>query len=475
MNRRDFLAGSLFAAGTLASRSGFAAVEGDLPAVTVTVREDHPLAAIAPDFLGLGYEISSVARPGLLSPANAVYVQLVRTLGAHGVIRIGGNTADYASYSAAASAISTPYGSRVNDAVLKDLGGFLEATGWQLIWVLNLGSGSVTDAIAEAGVVERAVGKRLLAFEIGNEPDLFVHEKHRKPDYNYEAWLADYRRYKAALRARFKHIAFAGPDVAGSTDWVTRFAADEGSDAALLTHHYYRGGQSSPSSTMGELLGPDPKLQPELDLLRAASQRCGKPYRICEVNSFSGGGRPGVSNTMGSALWALDYMFTLAANGCSGVNMETGVNQLGFISSYSPIGDDEHDLYSASPEYYGLLAFSIAAQGHLVQTTSDGDSSGIKAYAAQPREGPISITLINKTANNTGVSVNLDQHPEDSRATLIRLLAPNVDAKTGITLGGAQVTPAGMWKMAKAESLTLRAGQSRVRLPAFSAVILQVH
>ena len=138
----------------------------------------------------------------------------------------------------------------------------------------------------------------MLAFEIGNEPDLFSRAKHRPPGYGYEQWLADYRRYKTALRAQLPGVPLAGPDVAGKTDWVTRFAADEGKDAVLLTHHYYREGQN-PGSTIEKLLGVDPKLQPQLEQLRAASQSCGVPYRICEVNSFSGGGRPGVSDTIG--------------------------------------------------------------------------------------------------------------------------------------------------------------------------------
>jgi hypothetical protein len=141
-------------------------------------------------------------------------------------------------------------------------------------------------------------------------------------------------------------------------------------NAVLLTHHYYREGQN-PSSTIEKLLGVDPKLQPQLDKLRAASQSCGRPYRICEVNSFSGGGRPGVSDSMAAALWVLDYMFMLAANGCSGVNMETGVNHRDFISSYSPIGDDEHGHYTAKPEYYGMLAFSLGGKGRLLKTEMD--------------------------------------------------------------------------------------------------------
>ena len=474
MNRRDFLAGSALAAGSLACPSSFAAagMGQAKQAISLSVHPDQPLAEIAPAFMGLGYEISSVARPGLLSAANTVYTGLVRTLGTRGVIRIGGNTADYASYSAGAPAVSTPYASVVNDAVLKDLGEFLKATGWTLIWVLNLGSGSQSDAIAEAGAVQRFAGEKLLAFEIGNEPDLFA-PAHRKPGYRYEAWLSDYRRYKAALRARFPHIPFAGPDVAGHTDWVTRFAADEGKDAVLLTHHYYRGGQKNPGSSIEELLGVDPKLQPELDTLRAASRSCGKPYRLCEINSFSGGGRPGVSDTMAGALWALDIMYTLAANGCSGVNMETGVNQLGFVSPYSPIGDDEHGTYRAAPEYYGMLAFSLAGKGQLLRTETDAGSPAVKAYATQSKGESLWLTLINKGKRDASVRVDIGSSSRHRHASVIRLLAPAVDAKAGITLGGAQVSRAGTWKSAAPESLEVRGGRFGIELPAYSAAIVQ--
>jgi hypothetical protein len=474
MKRRDFVVGGVLAAGALASRRAFArSSTKDEQAVGVVVRGDHPLHTISADFMGLGYEIASVARPGLMSRGNSVYVQLVRTLGVRGVIRIGGNTADYASYAPAASAVSSPYATVVNDAALKELGSFLEATDWKLIWALDLGRGSETDAIAEARAVLAIAGERLLAFEIGNEPDLFSHEKHREPEYNYEAWLADYRRFKKALRAQFPGIPFAGPDVAGKTDWVTRFAADEGKDAVLLTHHYYREGQN-PGSTIEKLLGVDPKLQPQLDQLQAASESCGLPYRICEVNSFSGGGRPGVSDTMASALWALDYMFTLASNGCSGVNMETGVNHRGFISSYSPIGDDEQGHYSAKPEYYGMLAFSLAGRGKLLMTEIDAHSAEIKAYATRPKERTLALTLINKGAGASVLNIDLGDPSEARQGSVIRLTGPAVDAKAGISLGGAEVTPTGTWKGAKAEVVRVHDGRLSLQLPAASAAIVQI-
>ena len=464
MNRREFIARSALAGAALRTPAA-----GQEQVVGVTVRRGPSLLTVPPDFMGLGYEISSIARPGLMSSANSVYIQLVQTLGARGVVRVGGNTADYARFAAAGPTVSSPYGTVVDDAGLRELGGFLQATGWKLIWALNLGSGSEAEAVAEARAVTAIAGERLLAFEIGNEPDLFSREKHRPPGYGYEQWLADYRRFKTALRAQLPGIPLAGPDVAGKTDWVPRFAADEGKDAVLLTHHYYREGQN-PGSTIEKLLGIDAKLQPELDQLRAASQSCGRPYRICEVNSFSGGGRPGVSDTMAGALWVLDYMLTLASNGCSGVNMETGVNQLGFISSYSPIGDDEQRHYSARAEYYGMLAFSLGGQGDLLPVEVDANPVAIKAYATRPKERALVLTLINK--GDVPSVLHLNTTSEGREASVLRLHSPAVDAKTGITLGGAEVTSSGTWKPAKQEPLPVHKGQVILRMPAFSAAMV---
>ncbi len=241
----------------------------------------------------------------------------------------------------------------------------------------------------------------------------------------------------------------------------------------LLTEHYYREGQN-PTSTIEKLLGPDPKLQPRLDQLRDASKSSGLPYRICEVNSFSGGGRPGVSDTMAGALWALDYMFTLASNGCSGVNMETGVNHRDFISSYSPIGDDEHGHYSAKPEYYGMLAFSVAGKGQLLQTEMDANAPEVKTYATQPDRGALTLTLINKGTQSSTVNLTIGNRMDGKKASVIRLSAPSVDARSGVTLGGAEVTAAGAWKPANSEGVQVRNGQLGINLPAASAAIVQI-
>jgi hypothetical protein len=179
-----------------------------------------------------------------------------------------------------------------------------------------------------------------------------------------------------------------------------------------------------------------------------------------------------VSNTLAAALWVLDYMFTLASNSCSGVNMETGVNQLGFISSYSPIGDDEQGHHSAAPEYYGMLAFSLAGRGDLLPVEIDAPTAAIKAYATRPKEGGLVLTLINK--GEVASVLQLDTGSQSRRASVMRLRGPTVDAKTGIMLGGAEVTSRGTWKAANAEVLPVRKGQLMLPMPAASAAIVSI-
>src|SRR4051812_31122658 len=369
-------------------------------AVTISVDASRTLGAIAPDYMGLGYEISSVAIPGLLSAKNAPYVQLVKALGPQGVIRIGGNTSDFSTYTANGVPVSAPKSTVITDANLTELRGFLDAlstneSAWRLIWGLNLGADRLENAVAEARAVARIFGDRLIALEVGNEPDLFGRAGHRPAGYNYDAWLKDYRRYKAAVRAVLPGARFAGPDLAASPDWMARFAHDEGGDIALLTAHHYVTGQDKPDATQGTLLAEDKKYQSALATYRQASDAAGKPWRMCETNSFYGGGKDGVSNSFAAALWALDYLLVLASYGCAGVNMETGVNHLGKISYYTPISDDLNGHYGAAPEYYGLLAFAQMPKGELLGVECRTGGINLTAYAV--RKGrELCVVVINK-------------------------------------------------------------------------------
>ncbi len=151
-------------------------------------------------------------------------------------------------------------------------------------------------------------------------------------------------------------------------------AADEGADTNLLTpSHYYRELRQSPAA-LDRLLKSDEQ-RPFFDKLRAAARHQRIPYGICETNSFCGGGEQGVSDTFGAALWALDFLWKLAQDGCAGVNMETSINRLDFISWYSSIADNQ-----AEPEYFGMLAFAQSLGGQQITVTTTTELN-LSAYA----------------------------------------------------------------------------------------------
>ena len=158
MNRRQFIEGF---AGLFGLPLGTPAPSLAQPAKTMTIHINidtrRKQGRIPDDFTGLGYEISSVAIPGLLSDKNRAYVRLVRGLGANGVIRVGGITSDSASFAADAAASPAAKATLINAANLRELGAFLDAIGWRLIWGLNLCSGDSKNAAEEAVAVAAAV------------------------------------------------------------------------------------------------------------------------------------------------------------------------------------------------------------------------------------------------------------------------------------------------------------------------------
>jgi Glycosyl hydrolase family 79, N-terminal domain len=494
VNRRHFIEGFMGLFGVpLGGAAPGLAQRAKTKAIRVNIDTRRKQGRIPDDFTGLGYEISSVAIPGLLSDKNRACVQLVRGLGANGVIRVGGITSDSASFSADAVASPAAKATVINAANLRELGTFLDAIGWRLIWGLNLGGGDIKNAAEEAVAVAAAVKDKLLAFEIGNEPDGFAGDAFnaRRPNnYSYGDYLKEFRAYKAAIRSKLPDAPLAGPDASWATDWVSRFAADEGNDLKLLTKHYYRAGANNPyldklidSSRRKEyearaknnkielLIREDASLRGMLQELLAAASASHVPFRICEANSFYGGGQPGVSDTFVSALWVLDFMWTLAYGGAAGVNMQTGINHLDFVSYYSAIRNDADGATSIGPEYYGMLAFAQAGRGERIALDYDGDGMNLTAYAVLGNHEDLALTLINKDQNaDADVTIATDRTFQN--ATALRLKGLVLDSADNVTLGGSEVAANGRWHAREVEFLHTVGGVGEIHVPAASAAIV---
>ena len=466
LTRRKFFqnAAKLSAAMVLPARA-VAAANVDL---TLKLRKQVPVHVPA-DFMGLGYEMSSVAPLGLLSATNQRYVRLIQGLGRTGVLRVGGIVADYTRYDPVGTILADKQKTVVTRASLEQFAAFLNKIGWTAIWSVNFAQGSIDEAVAEARGVSSILGSRLDAIEIGNEVENYARggRQFLKSPYEYEAYRKEYDAWRSAILNAVPGTRFAAPDTASSVEWVERMAQDAKGDVQLLTTHYYRNGQKRGSAE--QLLLPDPHLKDNLARLRIASQQSGIPWRMCETNSFSGGGLLGVSNTFIGALWTLDFMLLLAEFGCAGVNIETGVNQLGFISPYSPIQDDDKGVNSAGVPYYGMLAFATAmADCHEVLPMDvDAQGANITAYALGATGKPHSIVIINRDGAHDAM-FSLPELGLKS-VSILRLSSPAPNSTAGVTLGGASVEPDGSWKARAHE----RSQGGSVAIPRISAVVLR--
>jgi hypothetical protein len=196
--------------------------------------------------------------------------------------------------------------------------------------------------------------------------------------------------------------------------------------------------------------------------------------RIDELNSVSCGADPAVSDTFASALWALDTLFEMVHDGIHGVNVHTfpGAGYELFRITRA----NSHWQAAVSPEYYGLLLFARAAPpGSRLLEVSGAASGAVRTWATRARDGTIRVVLVNSGAGGRRVSVGVTG-ARVGRATLERLSAPDVRARTGVSLGGQSFeSPTYTGALSGGPRwLTLSAvrGRYRVTLPAASAAML---
>jgi len=467
LTRRAFLEKSLKASASLAIAPAATGHAQTASAIALKLTRAAPVE-IPANFMGLGYEMSSVATPGLLNIANQRYIALIRGLGPQGVLRAGGIVANYTRYLADGTATAERQNTVITRATLEQFAAFLEKTGWTAIWSVNFAQGTVEQAIEEARAVAEILGPRLLALEVGNEVDTYGRgQPFRSPSYDYASYRKEYDTWHDAIAKSAGNIRFAAPDTASALDWVEQMARSATGDVQILTTHYYRNGQKKGSAD--QLLVPDPRLLDIAARMRAASQQSGIPWRMCEINSFSGGGRAGVSDTFVGALWTLNTMLLLAQSGCSGVNMETGVNQLGFISSYSPVEDNGHGVNSAGVPYYGMLAFAEAFAGcHQLFPVEPGNGPDtLAAYVLGSAGKPRSAVIVNTDRTNDA-RISLSGLGMD-RAEILRLQAPAAESRTDVTFGGAPVDASGRWRAKSKE----RFHGATVEIPRMSAALIR--
>ena len=462
LHRRRFLSlAASVAASVLAQRSSAQGVEpAEHPAAnlektalplsgSLQIEPQRELAAVPADYNGLSYESAQLANPAFFSTQNRQLATLFQALSPCGVLRLGGGTSEYTTFAEQAPAGPPPFevfgpdtsktikqGTVTSASALRNLRGFLDATGWRCIYGLNLGQGTKENAAAEAEAAFRILGPRLLALQIGNEPDSFSH--FRPKGWGPDAYIRQWLEFHAAIVARVPQAKFAGPDISNKLVYLTAFAemAAQHPDIVLLTVHYYAMGPAgNPLATLQNLLRPNPKLTTmpwaKVATVQEAMRSAHLPCRISEVNSCWNGGLAGVSDTFASALWCADMMLHFASLGMAGVNLHGGGN-----GWYSPIVGSPSSGFLRRPEYLGMQFAQRFAGATMIHTNLQCSSDSVTAYAAR-LPGAASqeclVAVINKTNAPAAIQLagSLRSSPQGDGSVLT---APSLEAKTGVTL-----------------------------------------
>jgi hypothetical protein len=171
------------------------------------------------------------------------------------------------------------------------------------------------------------------------------------------------------------------------------------------------------------------------------------PLRLDETNDISCKGRPGVSNSFASALWATDYLARALAAGIRGLDFHDLISKPGAYSPLIAVANrrQANPELHPNPEWYALLLAHYLRGAKPVQATVSG-ARNLTAWAFVSHRGAVRLVLVNfepTTAAPLHVKVHIPGR--FAGGTILRLTAPSPDATSRVRLGGREVTPSGDW------------------------------
>ena len=476
INRRTFLANAALtlAATQLRAQSN---TQGE---VTLHIPSEANGPHMPADFVGLSYEVQQLTDPSFFSAENHGLIAQCKALSSNGVLRLGGNTSEFAYWKPTPSSPEPEHPQTrevagepkaqyypVTPQAIQNLAAFLQATGWTCLYGIGMGTNTPERAAEEAAFVAQTLGANLQYFQIGNEVDLFSHHLRDPKTWSAKAYLQEWLALARAVTARVPDAKFGIPDVAANVGWLTEIADEWPSvqnapKVTRLTHHYYFGGPATnPEVNIPNLLKPATmaKVQKTADTAKAAAKKMDVGLRMTEGNTCYRGGKPGVSDVFAAALWSADYSLLLASNHYSGINLHggTGKSVANSVGGFLPgdvllkdKGDTPEQIathphpfytpiatfgatYTLEPVAYGLKFAGSLSDGTFFETdfTSELQAKGVNAtaYAAKLKDGSISVIILNKDLEkDLSITLNFGAN-KNGKVQTETLHAPAVDSR----------------------------------------------
>ncbi|KAH9914073.1 uncharacterized protein BXZ73DRAFT_106718 [Epithele typhae] len=315
--------------------------------------------------------------------------------------------------------------------------------------------------IAEAG--DAILGDNILAYQVGNEPDLYAAHNHRASTYNQTDYIAEFDIMVNAINANSLITTknnLVAPVFPEPGHWTP-------SSLSIVSVEHYPDNNCAaayPNSGFGDPVDPQTVISnylthasgqsivsPYLNgALEAAA--AGKEFMMFETNTASCGGFEGVSDAFVSALWAVDYGLQMAYSNFTGALIHVGGQDV----SYNPFTPPPTNLssfkeWTVGPTMYAsvVLAEALGNTGtaQVIDLFANSANAYTPGYAIYENSALARIVLVNfmTEANGTGsytatISVGGGETGEasstPSSVKVKYLSAPTVVEKDNITWAG---------------------------------------
>ncbi|PCH43216.1 glycoside hydrolase family 79 protein [Wolfiporia cocos MD-104 SS10] len=319
-------------------------------------------------------------------------------------------------------------------------------------------------AIAEYG--ERILGDNLLGLQVGNEPDLYARHDHRQPTYGPYDYFGEFGLVVAAMQAD-PNISVLNNLIAPSVatgDWTpedvwnTGFIPAYTNSLSILTVEHYPddncaalyagfGAPKDPQTEFANYLTHASGrgiVQPYLNS-SAIARAAGKPFVMFETNTASCGGFPGLSDSFGAALWAVDYALQMGVGGFAHALLHVGGQDV-YYNPFTPppTNQSSYHQWSINPIFYSVLAVAETLgpsnNSQLVDLAANGDNDYTPAYAVYEGGTLARVALINYMTDPSGANdytANISVDGGVPQQVYVKyLLAPSVGEKTNVTWAG---------------------------------------
>ncbi|KAG2361075.1 glycoside hydrolase family 79 protein [Suillus spraguei] len=309
----------------------------------------------------------------------------------------------------------------------------------------------------------------LLGFQVGNKPDLYAAHGVRPSTYSPSDYFSEFGVVVDAInndgnipvKNNLVAPSITGrwtPESVWNTSLVQTYSSSLG---ALAVEHYptnncYAGIGSSviPQDVFQNFLNHTSGINIIAPYLNSTSyaQANGMPFIMMETNTASCGGLPGISDTFGATLWALDYGLQMAYSNFTGAMMHVGGQDV-YYNPFTPPPRNQSLYYqwTVGSIFYSVIviteAFGPSGNAQIIDLQANTNNMFTPAYAIYENGAPVRLVLLNYVSDpsrasdytatiSIGGSAIGQDNATPAQIQVKYLVAPSVSEKHNITWAG---------------------------------------